>query len=92
MKRTWYRSGYRNIGNLGKRICNTVENYITAILQCLQNAFSDEKFRLVLVLSTNRYLQLTSSTEAGVFGSVRYWSFKMSQADHIPVLKIQDVF
>lgn len=59
IKRTWY----RNIGNLGKRVYNTVENYFTATLQCFQNAFSDKNFRLVLVHLATRYLQLIYCTE-----------------------------
>lgn len=69
IKRTWHRNRYRNIRNLGKRINNTVQNCITAVLQCFQNAFSDKNFRLVLVCSASRYLQLIYSTEPRFLGS-----------------------
>lgn len=54
---------FRNTGNLGKRVYNTVGSYIIATLQCFQNAFSGKNFRLVLVHPTRRYLQLIYSTE-----------------------------
>lgn len=89
IKRTQCRNKYRNIGNLWKRVYNTVE--ITLLLHC--NAF---KILLLIKISGWFYLAplfsifISSIPQNLDFsGQINCWSFITNQVDHILLIKMK---